>query len=670
MGVWGRVTRRWERIEPRLPHTEDLGFTARPPVGWVAAGTLVEIARGMIEQLRWQRRGDVPNAGRPFDGFDHDASDHEGLAIDYVGDIGDGFHGSYTLLRAMAADEHRPPGDLLILGGDQVYPVPSDEGYRDRMQGPIGTALPRDLDGRRRVLFSIPGSHDYHDGLDAYRRFLYAVDRDTPRHLGAYEITQQQSYWVVRCPHDWLLVGVDLGASADLDEGQIRYVLDGIAAAVRDDPATRCVLILEKPVWLYGEDHHEAETLCALESRIRELAPIEMVIAGDRHCYIRHEYTEHRGSGQPVVRLTAGNGGAFAHLAQAEPHAPIFNNDRYVARVQYPRLRTVRRLSMAQPVNFVTKNPGFMVWAGLLGLLGLWFVARARDPSVHGWFDLSRAWWDWMPTWWGVGLIASLYVLVLPPEGVFGKHTGRTIWRVVAVASTVAIVSLRAVGVAGHLWERAPTAAGSYLLVLCLAGAILLFPPPDVRGLSRTVWRLVFGVVGGLMFAAFVTTTLVLADWSTAPLSASWWVLLPVGAAIGAPVSSFAVGCLLWVHAQFGVSSTAVYGPASRHHRRAWLRLDVRDDGMRVTVMGIDAIFTRWRRTGPGEPGGPILPDPPEPWTTAGLTTEPRVVDLFHLPGDGSVIDLSEGIPDRQQDTLWKRFRDARHEPDGGRVPA
>ena len=78
--------------------------------------------------------------------------------IDYVGDVGDGWNSTYAVAYHMALPEHalkyKDPetgaareaatsrGDLLVFGGDQVYPTASRIAYGQRLVGPYRTALP------------------------------------------------------------------------------------------------------------------------------------------------------------------------------------------------------------------------------------------------------------------------------------------------------------------------------------------------------------------------------------------------------------------------------------------------------------------------------------------------------------------------------------------------
>ncbi|MGH3812811.1 MAG: metallophosphoesterase, partial [Pseudonocardiaceae bacterium] len=95
-----------------------------------------------------------------------DRSGEADLWLDYVADVGDGWNSTYTVARLLAADELKldwdgethstERGRILVMGGDQVYPVPNAAEYENRMLGPYRAALPC-VPGEAPELFAIPG---------------------------------------------------------------------------------------------------------------------------------------------------------------------------------------------------------------------------------------------------------------------------------------------------------------------------------------------------------------------------------------------------------------------------------------------------------------------------------------------------------------------------------
>src|SRR5690606_31088333 len=121
----------------------------------------------------------------------------EGLWIDYVADTGDGFDATYAVASQVAARELHvdgvptplPRAQILVLGGDQVYPAASTESYEDRLAGPWRAALPWTVRDHP-ALFAIPGNHDWYDGLTGFLRLF-----GQGRWIGGWRTSQGRSYF-------------------------------------------------------------------------------------------------------------------------------------------------------------------------------------------------------------------------------------------------------------------------------------------------------------------------------------------------------------------------------------------------------------------------------------------------------------------------------------------
>ena len=91
--------------------------------------------------------------------------------FDYVADLGDGWNSTYSIAYSIAqsaldveseSGEDKlslPRGQILIMGGDEIYPTASRDGYRNRTAGPYETALP--AAGRREARESIGRNRPY-----------------------------------------------------------------------------------------------------------------------------------------------------------------------------------------------------------------------------------------------------------------------------------------------------------------------------------------------------------------------------------------------------------------------------------------------------------------------------------------------------------------------------
>ncbi len=228
--------------------------------------------------------------------------DGETVWVDYVADLGDGFDSTYAMASLISQPQidlegvgSLPAAKLLIMGGDQVYPFPTRTAYRERFAMPYSTALPPAPDGNwRRLLFVLPGNHDWYDGLSSFdhmfckARFGHAAEN----RIGGWLCPQHRSYFAIRLPHNWWIWGADIQLAQYLDAGQILY-FEGVAEAMKAHPteAPKLILCTAEPSWNYdkdeklqGEDNLSTITKIATDAGAR----IAAVVAGDLHHYSRY----------------------------------------------------------------------------------------------------------------------------------------------------------------------------------------------------------------------------------------------------------------------------------------------------------------------------------------------------------------------------------------------
>jgi hypothetical protein len=181
--------------------------------------------------------------------------------LDYVADLGDGFNPTYAIawllsreeLDLLDADgkvvETTPRGRILVMGGDQVYPIATREQYQNRLVGPYRAALPCVHNRKPPDLFAIPGNHDWYDGLTSFTR-LFCQSRS----IGVYQTSQRRSYFSIRLPGDWWLWGIDIQLESDIDDSQLDYfrdIADEIVAEVGAGEA-KIILVTAEPSWVYS----------------------------------------------------------------------------------------------------------------------------------------------------------------------------------------------------------------------------------------------------------------------------------------------------------------------------------------------------------------------------------------------------------------------------------
>lgn len=232
--------------------------------------------------------------------------------IDYIADLGDGFEATFAMAYLLAADELKvdgedrtlPAGQLLVMGGDQVYPDATKQEYDSRLRDPYDWAF--QTENPRRKLFAIPGNHDWYDGLSAFSAlFCSARDRisgGVGTQIGGWRCHQHRSYFAIKLPHDWWIWGPDIQLADNLDDSQRDY-FDLMADQTK--PGDTIILCLAEPSWLHKnyDNLHEISMLARKKG-----AKICAVLAGDWHHYSR--YTNEKLGTQFI---TSGGGGAFAH---------------------------------------------------------------------------------------------------------------------------------------------------------------------------------------------------------------------------------------------------------------------------------------------------------------------------------------------------------------------
>lgn len=347
--------------------------------------------------------------------------DGNAVWVDYVADLGDGFDSTYAMASLISAPQldiegagPLPAAKLLIMGGDQVYPFPTRTAYRERFAMPYSTALPPTSDGNwRRLLFVLPGNHDWYDGLSSFdhmfckARFGHAAEN----RIGGWLCPQHRSYFAIRLPHNWWIWGADIQLAQYLDAGQVLY-FEGVAEAMKQHPteAPKLILCTAEPSWNYdkdeklqGEDNLSTITKIATDAGAR----IAAVIAGDLHHYSRYFSKE---AGTSFV--TAGGGGAYFSPTH------YLKNTRKLAwggkkldldlRCQlkdgestgepscWPTRGKSRRLSLST-LAFPFRNYGFAVALGVIYWVMIWMFSTTpyggktigetliSDPNFHWW---------------------------------------------------------------------------------------------------------------------------------------------------------------------------------------------------------------------------------------------------------------------------------------------
>jgi len=397
-----------------------------PMVGWFDPGQLLDTGlktlfstvvgersdRRMLQALA-ARRPDIYDYSHHYEDTERGprpAKDRPRgeLWLDYVCDTGDGWNSTYAIAYALAQRElplaggpTLPRGDLLVFGGDEVYPAASREEYNRRLVMPFDTAFGDDAPAESPHVFAIPGNHDWYDGLSAFSR-LFMSDIGG-RWFAGWATRQTRSYFALRLPHRWWLLGSDGQLQSDIDTPQIEYFRH--VAETQMQPGDRAIMCLSQPVWIYAHKYRqlggEFDETDLLYLREQVFAPrgveLKVYLSGDLHHYRRHEDVG-ASPGEAMQKITAGGGGAFLHPTHDEDVALIeedvgiaeARSRRFALEAAYPDARTSNRLAWGN-LRFLFLNPKFGVVPAVFYLLTAWLVGAALgDAQPTGVFDALR----------------------------------------------------------------------------------------------------------------------------------------------------------------------------------------------------------------------------------------------------------------------------------------
>jgi hypothetical protein len=414
-----------------------------------------------------------------------DRSEGSELWFDYVADLGDGWNSTYTIASLLAAEELKLEGDgepvatergrLLVMGGDQVYPVPKRSEYENRMLGPYRSALPCLGGGEAPELFAVPGSHDWYDGLVNFTSIFCRQ-----RWIGGWRTRQQRSYFAVALPAGWWLWGLDIQFGSYLDEPQLEYFAE--VARDRLQPGDRIILCMAKEVdsGRSTEETHSDRDVDYLERVVIEPSGARLVLflKSGKHHYAR--YTE---DGGPRQHITAGGGGAFLHPTHGLPErmemAGADGPTCYRKAATYPSAATSKRLRrriwLLPPYNLPLAGVFGVAQVLLAFMLGLHLDDRHVDLGLG---DLRTGLWE-SPT---AFLLISL-ILVLLAGMVRFAHDAPVVTRfLLGVAhSAMQLASIAAVMMA------ASRLAGDSLVVF-LALVFVLGGVGGTVGMSGYLW--------------------------------------------------------------------------------------------------------------------------------------------------------------------------------------
>ena len=362
-------------------------------VGWYNPGQLLKTAGDVVVSTIFGRHADQrliealfddPRGQNPTDLFEDYSKNHNELWLDYVADLGDGWNSTYGVAYQLSQpklsftyDNERydtEQGQVLIFGGDEVYPTASRLAYKERTFHPYDCAFSGN--GRLRPdLYALPGNHDWYDSLVAFTR--YFIDKDD---IAKFRTKQRRSYFAIKLPHGWWLLAADTQLGSYIDGPQVIFFEEIAKKHIKDGDSI--ILCNAEPTWIYEAVYHKDDpnadnrNLDYLEKTILKGKSVRVFLAGDLHHYRRHA------SDDCTQKITAGGGGAFLHPTHCWEDKLKRITEAEVANVlpktffhqaSWP-LPTVSRLLTFRNLLFPVLNWKFGIAPAFLYLMTCWSV--------------------------------------------------------------------------------------------------------------------------------------------------------------------------------------------------------------------------------------------------------------------------------------------------------
>lgn len=366
----------------------------RKMIGWYNPGQLILTAVNVVISTIFGRHADyrlIEAMETPHINIQDYSTNHvnETFWIDYVADVGDGWNSTYAIayylsqptlrLEDPAGNQYETKrGSLLIFGGDAVYPVASRAQYKERLVAPYVTALGT-TGAPHPDLYIIPGNHDWYDSLASYTRLFCSQ-----RWFAGWQTKQERSYFALKLPHHWWLIGTDIQLDSDIDDSQVKF-FKNVAKEMQDND--KVILCVAEPEWIYAKmygiaDPEFSENNLAFLENVVFQKKISIYLAGDLHHYRRHETID--GS----QKITAGGGGAFLHPTHGGDVSELAGG--FSLKKSFPDTNTSQKLCW-QNFAFLFINPFFGFITGLLYLLTVWSAKTDLSKFSLGEYKIAMA---------------------------------------------------------------------------------------------------------------------------------------------------------------------------------------------------------------------------------------------------------------------------------------
>lgn len=550
---------------------QELGFEPQPAVRWLAPKVLGSAALKVVLSGVFGAYADKRELQAAFQQDLIDRSSGDEMWLDYVSDVGDGFDATYSIAWLLAQDkldltggEPTPTpeplatqrGQLLVMGGDEVYPLANSRAYENRTTGPYGAALPS-VTGDPPLLLALPGNHDWYDGLTAFIR-VFAQGES----IGAWQTEQRRSYFAVKLPNRWWLLGVDVQFNTYIDAPQLQYFRRACEDMQEGDGVILCSA---RPSWVHTEEDPEA--FASLDYFERTIVTpnggrIRVWLSGDSH-----HYAVYRQVDGDLILMTNGGGGAYLspthHLPEKLTLPPPAS--RSALKVQtptkferlgsYPWVPDSKRLAWGV-WKLPWRNRGFASVLGLAHLMLLFTLSSglATLPGATG------------------SLVAAVDHASL-------WNTLAAIFRPFAMAVVAVILATAAA------FSKTPGSRRGYVLGGIHGVAQVALGVGSLMAWSA--WAPFLDDLPGLVSALIVGLGTLLVT--------------------GLVASELTAVYMLVVDRMFDVNSNEVYAAQSIEDHKSWLRMHIDANGtLRLIPVKVPKVCRKWA-DGDGSPGAPKL---------------------------------------------------------------
>lgn len=552
---------------PKLPsEAKRQSYTATAMTNWFSIGLLITTGLRTVLSSIFARFSDKRAILAASDQEDENITQWAAkgtVRIDYVADLGDGWDSTYSVAWCLAQPdltvtngnkkEKLPRGDILVMGGDQVYPFAGDEEYYQKLVKPYQAALPCSPEATAPTVFAIPGNHDWYDGLTGFmRRFGQGS------WFGGWKTKQKRSYFAQKLPHGWWLWGVDTQLEAYLDAPQLNYFTHAAKLMKKGD---RVILCVAEPSWIFAAEGNKTlqRNLNYLEEKIISAkgGEVAVTLAGDLH-HFAHYKEQSRSDKSPRHKITCGGGGAFTHGTDKLP-AKIELTESTGER-QYaldgetlPSASTSKRM-LLENLIFPIQHLSFATFVGVAYLFYAWAIA---DTGVLSLFRL------------------------IPLE----------------MANIVSVLKL--------FLRHAFNNFGSIISLVILFGGVISFAKPDWRkpSIGRTVLKWAVGFVHGIAHVSVFALVL----WSTAhweainlpPALPEWASVVRFNASViilGGLFGSFIFGLyLITSYRAFGFHRTEAFSALENKNYKSFLRMVISKKELVIYPVGLRKTARQWR---------------------------------------------------------------------------